>query len=284
MEQIHIKSAFLNGDLNEEIWMLLPPGIGLDGKILLLHKSLYGLKQSPLQWFDKLASVLAELGFVSLAFDPCVFINTNLKVILVVYVDDITTVGASLQIKVLIDHLKTHFKLTIKGGLKYILGIEVTSTEHGLELSQRQYITNILERFGMENCRPVSTPIDPKAPLVKADGSEPPHERTAYQEIIGSLVYLITCTRPDLTFSDSFLSRFSSHLLKSHHTAIKRVFRNLTGTQNVSLIYHRLSTAFPLMLTGYSDTDYTSCCDPRRCVTSYVFMLNGCAISWLSKK
>src|SRR5437879_4057808 len=114
--------------------MLPPPGIGVDGKILLLYKSLHGLKQTSLHWFDKLASVLAELGIVSLAFNPCVFINTNLKIILVVYVDEITTVGNSLQIKVLIAHFKTHFKLTSKGGLKYILGIEVTLTEYGLEL------------------------------------------------------------------------------------------------------------------------------------------------------
>ena len=136
----------------------------------------------------------------------------------------------------------------------------------------------------MENCRPVSTPIDPKAPLVKADGSEPPHERTAYQQMIGSLMYLVTCTRPDLAFSVSFLSRFSSHPLKSHHTAVKRVFRYLAGTRNVSLMYHRLSTSVPLMLTGFSDADYASCRDTRRSVTGYVFMLNGCAISWLSKK
>jgi len=137
MEQLDIKSAFLNGELKEEIWMIPPPGIGLDGKILRLHKALYSLKQGPLQWFEKLATVLAELGFVSLTFDPCVFINITLNVILVVYVDDITTVGPKPQIEILIDHLKSHFKVTVKGGLKYILGIEVNETEHGLELCQR---------------------------------------------------------------------------------------------------------------------------------------------------
>src|SRR5437868_4424240 len=93
----------------------------------------------------------------------------------------------------------------------------------------------------MENCRRVTTPIDPKGPLVKADGSEPPHERTTYQEMISSLMYLITCTRPDPAFSVSFLSCFSSHSLNSYHTAVKRVFRYLTRTRNVSLMYHRLS-------------------------------------------
>ena len=242
MEQLDIKSAFLNDELKEEIWMIPPPSIGQDGKILWLHKALYGLKQGPLQWFEKLATVLAELGFVSLPFHPCVFINITLNVILVVYVDDITIVGPKLQIEILIDHLKSHFKVSVKGGLIYILGIEVNETEHGLDIYQRQYITNMLTRFGIENCRSVQTLIDPKAPLVKADGSEPPHEWTLYQQMIGSLMYLVTCTRPDLAFSDSFLSRFSSHPLKCHHTAAKTVFRYIAGTRFLSLKYYQ-STA-----------------------------------------
>jgi len=108
------------------------------------------------------------------------FINISLKVIRVAYIDDITTVGPKLQIEILIDHLKSHIKVTVKGGLKYILGIEINETERGLELYQRQCITNILTYFGMENCRSVQTPIDSKALLVKADGSELPHECPLY--------------------------------------------------------------------------------------------------------
>jgi len=116
--------------------MIPPPGIGLDGKILPLHKALYGLKQALLQCFERLATVLVELRFVSLPFDPYVFINISLNVILVVYVNDNITVGPKLQIEILINHLKSHLKVTVKGGLKYILGIEVNETERGLELCQ----------------------------------------------------------------------------------------------------------------------------------------------------
>jgi len=101
--------------------MIPPSGIGLGGKILRLHKALYGLKQAPLQWFEKLATVLAELCFVSLPFDPCVFITITLNVILVVYIEDISTVGPKLPIEILIDHLKSHFMVNVNGGLKYIL-------------------------------------------------------------------------------------------------------------------------------------------------------------------
>ena len=137
----------------------------------------------------------------------------------------------------------------------------------------------------MENSRPVSTPIDPKAPLVKADESEPAYEKQRYQQMIGSLIYLVTCTCPDLGFVVSFLSRFSSHPLLCHHTAVKRVFRYLAGTRTTSLIYTCCSSMdIPLLITVYSDADYASCRDTRRSISGYVFLLNGCAISWLSKK
>ena len=96
-------------------------------------------------------------------------------------------------------------------------------------------------------------------------------------------MYLVTCTRPDIGFAVSFLSRFSSHPLEYHHTAVKRVFRYLAGTRSLSLVYIRHNDV-PLLITGFSDADYTSCHDTRRSVTGYAFMLNCCAISWLSKK
>jgi len=173
----------------------------------------------------------------------------------------------------------------IKERLSCLLGIEMLHTVTGLELRQTQYITNILTRFSMENSRPVSTPIDPKAPLVQADESEPAYEKQLYQQIIGSLMYLVTCTRPHLGFFVSFLSRFSSHSLLCHHTAVKRVFHYLAGTRTTSLVYTRhLSMDIPLLITGYSDADYASCRNTHRSVSGYVFLLNGCTISWLSKK
>ena len=124
--QLDIKSAFLNGDLVEEIWMIPPPGIGLDGKILRLDKALYGLKQAPLAWFEKLSEALAKIGFISLAFDPCVFISADHKIIVVVYVDDITTAGSRSDMNRLIHHLRSGFKGMVKGCHKYIRGIEIT--------------------------------------------------------------------------------------------------------------------------------------------------------------
>jgi len=285
MSQADIKSAFLNGDLNKEAWIMPPPGIGLDGKVLRLLKSLYGLKQALLAWFERLSSALTELGFLSCSFDPCVFISPDYNIIIVVYVDDITIVGRKSDVRKVCQYLTKHFTVTIKEGLSYLLGIEILYTATSLELRQTQYITNILTRFGMENSRPVSTPVDSKAPLVKADESEPAYEKQLYQQMIGFLMYLVTCTHPDLGFVVSFLSRFCSHPLLCYHTAVKRVFRYLTETRSNSLVYARRSSMdIPLLVTGYSDADYASCRDTRRSVSGYTFLLNGCAISWLSKK
>jgi len=160
--------------------MMPPPGIGLDRKVLHLLKSLYGLKQALVAWFERLSSAVAELGFLSCSFDPCIFISPDYNVIIVVYIDDITTVGRKSDVCKVYQHLTKYFTVTIKEGLSCLLGIEILHTTTSLELRQTQYITNILTRFGMENSRPVSTPIDRKAPLVKADESEPAYEKQLY--------------------------------------------------------------------------------------------------------
>jgi hypothetical protein len=117
LAQVDVKSAFLHGNLKEDIWMLPPPGIGLSSKILHLKKSLYGLKQAPNKWYDKLSSVLVEKGFIATHFDPCVFIYLTTPTILVVYVDDTTAAGTHENINDIFLFLSTYFDLTIKDQL-----------------------------------------------------------------------------------------------------------------------------------------------------------------------
>ena len=147
--------------------MLPPPGIRLNRKILVLYKALYGLTQAPLTWFKTLTEALAEIGFISPFFDACVFISGDHKIILMVIVDDITTARSPSDINRLLDHLRSQFKITVQGSIKYILAIHIKQTPVRIELWQRQYITNIVSRFGMQNCRPVSTVIHQKPCSVK---------------------------------------------------------------------------------------------------------------------
>ena len=186
--------------------MVPPPGIGRDGKIHAFDKALYRLKQALLAWFAKLSEALAEIAFISLPFDPCLFISADHKIIVVVYVVDITTAGSRSDINRLIDHLRSGFKVMVTGSLKYILGIEIKHIPERMKLSQHQFITNILSRFGMESCRPASTPMDSKTNLVKASDSDPVFVQNLYQGMIGSLIYLVTCTRTNFAFSVSHLS------------------------------------------------------------------------------
>ena len=155
----------------------------------------------------------------------------------------------------------------MKGSLQHILAIEIKHTPYRMEISQYQFIPNILSRFGMHNWRPVATPIYPKTSLVKASDSDSVFEQNLYQRMIRSLMYLVTCTRPDLAFSVSYLSCFSSHPLERHHTAVKRVSRYLAGTWSMSLKYKRSPTSVPLSIVAFSDADYASCRDTRRSVS-----------------
>ena len=283
-DHLDIKSAFWNGDLVEEIWMILPSEIGLDGRILRLYKQLSGLKQALLAWFENRSEALAEIGFISLPFDPCVFIRADHKIIVVVYADDFTTTGSHSHINRLIDHLLSLVELAVKDRLKYILVIQIKHTLEGMELWQYQYMTNILARFEMDNCRPVSTPFDTKISLVEASDCDPVFDQNLYQCMIGSLTYIVTWTRPDVAFSLSYLSRFYSHPLERHHNAVKRVFRYLPGTRSISLKYQRSPTSVPLSIVTFCDSDYACCRATRHSVSGYAFMSNGCAISWLYKK
>ena len=132
------------------------------------------------------------IGIISLAFNSCVFIIADNKIIVVVYLVVIMTAGSRSDLNRLIDHLRSCLKVTVKGYLKYNLEIEIKPTPEGVELSQHRYITNILSRFGMDNCRPVSTPIDSKTCLVKASDSDSVLKQNLSERIIGSLMYLVT--------------------------------------------------------------------------------------------
>jgi len=284
LEHLDIKIAFLNGDLEEEIWMTPLPGIGLDGKILLLKKSLYGLKQAPLKWYEKLSAVLASLGFKPLHFDPCVYIyfNEGCKTIIVVYVDDLTIVGTRQDLDSLTAGLNAQLNVTVKGPLSWLLGFEVQQSKTGIKLKQQLYIDQLLERFNFSKLNPVKTPLDHNQKLVKALPNEPAIDTNLYQQQLGSLMYLVTCTRPDIAHAISVLSQFCSHPLEVHHAAVKRVFRYLSGTRSVGLVYSH--TTGPLSIIGYSDAGYGNCLDTRRSWSGYGFLLGSCLVSWRSTK
>src|SRR5215469_8592877 len=223
MESVDISSAFLNGDIDSEIYMKHPEGFHQGGKdtVLKLIKSIYGLKQSPRLWHQKLDSVLQTLGFKKVQSDNALWVYQldGVRIILPVFVDDMTIVSKSRDaINSVIDNLEKHFKLRRLGGLEFLLGVKIERerSKRTIHLSQQQYILDMLQRYGFESCTPVSTPMNPGTCLSSAQSPSTPEEveemRTIpYISAVGSLIYLAISTRPDISHTVGVLARFNTN-------------------------------------------------------------------------
>jgi len=211
--QLDIKNAFLNGDLEEEIYMEQPPGFVAQaessGLVCHLRKSLYGLKQSPRDWFGKFSSVVQQFGMTRSEADHLVFYRRSKagSIYLVVYVDDIVLIGndnhSISQIK---QHICHHFQTKDLGKLRYFLGTKVAQSNNGIVISQRKYALDILEKTGLMNSKSIETPMDPNAKLLPSQG-EPLSDPEKYRRLVGKLNYL-TVTRLDISFAVSVMSQF----------------------------------------------------------------------------
>jgi len=280
--QLDIKAAFLYGILKEEVYMDLPEGSRLDGMVAKLKRCIYGLKQSPREWYYRLVDYLGPFGFVITAWDPCVLVHESGDPFLAIYVDDIRLFGATGELKEqTINVLKTEFKVNDMGELNWLLGIQITFTDDGITLSQTTFIDKILNRFLMQDCKPGSTPIDSNHQLKAIEDDDERTDATAYQQIIGSLMYLVTGTRPDLAYTITHLSQFNSSPSAKHLVAAKRVLRYLQGTKDKHLFYPLNNQ---LKMTAYTDASYGNCLDTRRSFSGYIFQLGNATISWRCRK
>ena len=201
--------------------------------------------------------------------------------ILVVYVDDIIiltkTDAEMLNIK---KPLSEGFKMKDMGKLHYMLGVSVQLNDDTVMLDQHQYLTKLLQKFGLENAKTVSTPLDPNVKLIKEDGYSTAVEATQYQSLIGSLLYVAMATRPDIAHAVGILGRFNATPNEAHLTAAKRVCHHLKGTMNLKLVYTGTNMC---EATGYSDADRAGSLDDQHPTSGKVFMIAGGLVSWLSK-
>jgi hypothetical protein len=289
--QLDVKTAFLYGDLTEEIYLLPPQGYNVQpDQVLRLKKSLYGLKQSPRCWYLKLHSWLLNFGFSRCAAEHSVYVLTNGsdQVILTVYVDDILLFSSSeILVNRVKKEMKNRFEMTDMGQPQYFLGIEICydRSAGSLSLTQRGYAKRVLERFEFLDAKPVATPMDLNVKLTKPDEDELElgNPDFPFREILGCLMYLMVGTRPDLASAIGILGRFATCFGTDHEVAIKRVLRYLRGTADASLLY-KPTPAEEEKITAYADADFASCGDTRKSNSGYVVLLNGCLVSWCSKK
>ena len=284
IHQMDVKTAFLNGELDEEIYMEQPEGFvipGQENKVCKLVKSLYGLKQAPKQWHEKFDNVMLSNSFKINECDKCVYVKDTDKgyVIVCLYVDDMLIVGSNNDmIKTTKKMLNSKFDMKDMGIADVILGIKITRTSDGYTLSQSHYVDKILEKFSKNDNSVARTPIDPNHHLGKNIGEG--ISQLEYSRIIGSLMYLMNCTRPDIAYAVSKLSRYTHNPSGDHWQAIIRVLRYLRYTQNYGLHY----TRYPAVLEGYSDANWISDSKDSKSTSGYVFTVGGAAVSWKSSK
>jgi hypothetical protein len=294
LRSVDISHAFVNSDIDTVVYMKQPEGFRQGGpeKVCRLNKSLYGLKQSPRLWSEKLCGVLVKLGFRRLESDPCVYMfqRDNLKVIVPVWVDDITLASKdSGAIDQFIIDLQKELPLRDLGNTTFLLGMGIRRDRENrkLYLSARQYILRKLEEFKMQDAKPVHTPINPNVSLSKEDCPKTPEEleemrNVPYMSAVGSLLFLAMIVRPDIAYACSVLTRFNSNPGKAHWVAVKHLWRYLLGTIDLELELGPDPDATNL-LTVISDSDLGGNKDNGKSTTGYIIKVGSGAVSWSSK-
>ena len=286
LHQMDVTTAFLNGELDEEVYIKQPDGFREKGKedlVCRLKKSLYGLKQSSRCWNTALDTFLQSRGLVQSNADPCVYSSEEGEpVVVAIYVDDILiATETSESMKKMKNLLSKRFEVRDLGQLESFLGVKVNITPNGpISIGQPGYTKKILERFGMTDVKPVTTPVDVSQKLHPiVDG--PTVYQSTYQSAVGSLLYLSNWTRPDITFAVNNVAKFMKRPSRDHWTAVKRIFRYLKGTVDYGIVYNPDSNS---SLVGYSDADWAGDVNDRKSTSGYVFMLGGAPVSWRSNK
>jgi len=255
--QMDVKSAFLNGIINEEVYVEQPSGFEdhqHPNHLYKLKKALYGIKQAPRQWYERLSSFLLSNGYERGMTDKTFFIKkSNSKIILVqIYVDDIIFGATNDSLcEEFVAAMQGEFEMSMMGELSIFLGLQVKQSKDGIFLSQSKYCKEILKKFEMESCKEASTPM-PSSCYMDADVAGKEVDQTKYRGFIGSLLYLTT-SRPNIMFVVCLCVRFQTNPKESHLKAAKRILKYLKGTTNVGLWYPSHS---PIHLIGYSDSDF----------------------------
>jgi hypothetical protein len=289
MYHLNVKSAFLNGPLEETVYVTQPPGFEITGRenlVYKLHKALYGLKQAPRAWNKRIDEFLINLGFKKCVVEYGVYVLSSEElgsVIVCLYVDDLLITGSnSREIERFKLTMNKEFEMTDLGSLTYFLGIEFVKTEDGMVMHQHKYALEILDRFEMNECKSVSNPCETNSKLEECSDEEIV-DATMYKQLVGSLRYLCN-SRPDLCYAVGVVSKFMNEPRKSHLIAAKRILRYVKGTVNYGVLFPKHEAKSAVKLVGYSDSDWCGDRIDRRSTSGYVFLLNGAAISWSSKK
>ena len=284
--QDDVPTAFLKGHLKETVWMEQPEGFESDNpdELCLLQKTLYGLKQSPREWFQVIHQYMINQGFTQSLADPCIYHNKEKNLFVGIYVDDIITVGKLEQAKEFRKNIRSHFNITEGGILEWYLGVAFYTQKDGsVILDQSVYLKQKLEEFSQyigQEKRSSPLPSNYQKLLEDAEKEEPSTQKFPYRNIVGSLMYAMLGTRPDLAAPVSVVSQFLEKPKDIHIELVKHILKYLAGNLDRKLVY---KSSGDTVLSGYVDASYANETG-HKSRTGYAFLLGGSLISWNSQK
>ena len=283
--QMDVKSAFLNGKIEEEVYVAQPPGFE-DPKhpdmVYKLNKALYGLKQAPRAWYDTLKDFLKSKGFKPGSLDPTLFTKTYDGELFVcqIYVDDIIFGCTNQKYSEEFGYMmQEQYQMSMMGELKFFLGLQIRQQRNDIFISQEKYLKDCLKKFGMQDCKGFTTPMPAKHHLGPDDNGKE-FDQKVYRSMIGSLLYLCA-SRPDIMLSVCMCARFQAAPKESHHLAVKRILRYLAYTPTLGLWYPKGSE---FDLVGFSDADYAGDKVDRKSTSGTCHFLGRSLVCWSSKK
>ncbi|KAK1666315.1 hypothetical protein QYE76_054474 [Lolium multiflorum] len=292
--QMDVKTAFLNGDIEEELYMVQPKGF-VDpknaDKVCKLQRSIYGLKQASRSWNRRFDKVIKDFGFIQCHGEACIYkkVSGSSVAFLILYVDDILLIGNDIELLSSVKgYLNNSFSMKDLGEASYILGIKIyrDRSRRLIGLSQSTYLDKILKKFRMDESKKGFLPMLPGKVLSKTQGPATAEERERMSQIpyasaVGSIMYAMLCTRPDIAHAVSLTSRYQSDPGMEHWTAVKNILKYLKRTKDMFLCY---GGDQELVVTSYTDASWNTDPDDSKSQSGYVFILNGAAVSWASSK
>ncbi|CAI7923097.1 unnamed protein product [Closterium sp. NIES-53] len=292
LHSLDFSTAFLQGSLHEEIWLRRPPGFTGSfppGTQWSLRRPVYGLRQAPREWHDTLRTTLAALGFAPSAADPSLFLRTDTSLppfYILVYVDDLVFATADTAgLAHVKSELQKRHTCTDLGELRSYLGLQITRdrAQRTITLTQSHMVQQVLQRFGFTYSSPQATPLSTRHSLSALPSDESVEPSGPYPELVGCLMYLMTCTRPDLAYPLSILARYVApgRHRPEHMAAAKRVLRYLCSTSGLGLV---LGGRRPVVLTGHADASWADDQATQRSSQGYTFSLGSGSVSWRSTR
>jgi hypothetical protein len=291
VQQLDVKTAFLQGRLQEEVFVVQPPGYDDGtGRVCLLYKALYGLKQAPRAWHEHMHAQLLQLGYSVSVADPGLYLcsragPTGERVVLLVYVDDMLLVSPSADaVAEAKQVLLSTFDARDMGSVCDFVGMHITrDLQRGtLKISNERMVADLLQKYGMADAHGRVVPMSRGIVLKRGEGEPLDQLRYPYSALVGSLLYLAVTVRPDIAYAVGVLSKYMSCPTTAHWQAAKGVLRYLAGTPSVGITYSSGSSDGDLF--GWCDADFAGDLDTRKSTTGYVFTISGGAVSWASKR